>query len=214
MYLATRFVDALWKFCTWLGNRCASPEQSQSAQSQTAERLPLISGLSTLPTSGRAQLYGLIVGIDEYALQSVPTLGGAVADAAAMYSYMQSTLGAPSQHITSLVNAEATRSAIVASFRRLIEDERITRDDAILIYYAGHGTSLNWRPFESTKVRAILPHDYGIYGDHRRKESPIRALNIDSLLRELAERKGNNVVSQFRAPEHQFELTAFSLTTY
>jgi hypothetical protein len=107
---------------------------------------------------------------------------------------MRSRFGVPYDNITSLFNENATRDNIISALHHLSTDDRIQRDDPILIYYAGHGASFecdrNLRSVTTTgKIEAILPHDYS----HGVKAIPDRTLG--SLIRKIANAKGNNIVS-------------------
>lgn len=115
--------------------------------------------LLTLPS----RLYALIIGINDYS--SLPKLSGAVHDAKAMEEFLKSHMNVPSDRIQLLLDHDASRKEIINAFKQLSEEDKITMDDPILIYYAGHGTQLTAPPgWEAgglgRKIQAICPCDY------------------------------------------------------
>jgi hypothetical protein len=138
----------------------------------------------------------LLMGINNYASSEIYDLDGAVPDALAFKKYLEDDLGVPASRIRLLLDAEATRSAIIQEFDNLIADQRINRGDPILIFYAGHGGEVNapkgWEA-GSPKIQMLIPYDYrsdvdglGIYG--------IPDRTIGTLLSRVAEKCGDNIV--------------------
>ncbi|PVF96359.1 hypothetical protein CPB86DRAFT_816477 [Serendipita vermifera] len=97
----------------------------------------------------------------------------------------------PSSQIHSLHNQEATRSAIIQSFRNLISNSKIKPQDPILIFYAGHGGEAtppaHWDT-QGRKIQALVPYDYRDDGTF------ISDVGMGALLEELSSEKGNNIV--------------------
>ncbi|MCP5082153.1 MAG: hypothetical protein GY948_10705 [Alphaproteobacteria bacterium] len=83
-------------------------------------------------TGARAEVYGLVVGIDKY--QHLPSLAGAVNDARDIDSALR-TMGA--KKVILLLDGEATRAKILQSWRDLTEEA--APGDTIVFSYAGHG---------------------------------------------------------------------------
>lgn len=160
---------------------------------------PETSDQSPSDPEGGPRLFALFIGIDEYASDEMLWLRGAVSDASAMCSYLQSTFGIPTGNIVKLFNKDATRNAIISAFKGLITDERIAKNDPILIYYAGHGASIDspqaWQSdMVSGKVEAILPYDFHTL-QRGKSVDAIPDRTIGSLLHKLSENKGDNIVS-------------------
>ncbi len=86
---------------------------------------------STEPT--RADLYGLVIGIDEYAHEA--SLEGAVNDAEDIAESLEKL---SPQQVVVLTNGEATRARITQEWRRLLRLAK--RGDTIVLTYAGHGS--------------------------------------------------------------------------
>lgn len=84
-------------------------------------------------------VYALLVGIDDYP-HPVPALRGCGNDVAAMRAYLEGRVGADDAalHVRTLLNAEATRAAVVAGFRDHLR--RAGPDDVALFCYSGHGS--------------------------------------------------------------------------
>jgi hypothetical protein len=124
-------------------------------------------------------------------------LQAAVPDAERVRRYLKEFQNTPEEHIRFLTDSQATRAAILEAFTELRNDDRIERDNnAILIYYAGHGSQTDapegWES-PGSKVQMILPFDYGTdQGDNIVQGIPDRT--IGRLLEKMAEKKGNNIV--------------------
>lgn len=88
--------------------------------------------LKTHYTNSRA----LIIGINQY--KNASPLSYAVSDAEEVRGILISELGFPKDHITYLVNGEATKECILRAFMRFTETD-IDLDERILIFFAGHG---------------------------------------------------------------------------
>ncbi|KAG8754566.1 hypothetical protein FRC14_004946 [Serendipita sp. 396] len=167
--------------------------QSQEIISQART----LSSISNQPAGAKhfGSLFALIIGIDEYAAPEVAPLLGAVADARAMKCYLRDKLCVPEANIRTLLDTQATRSDIIKGIRELTNNPSITRNDPILIFYAGHGTEAtppkDWDA-EQSKIEMIVPQDYRMMKDGKRVHC-IPDLSIGILLEDLANAKGNNI---------------------
>jgi hypothetical protein len=136
-------------------------------------------------------IHVLLIGIDKYKHPVCQQLAGAVKDAQKMEHYFTTTFPSTSR-IRALYNENATRDAIVNEIIGMIQCEEITRQDPIVIFYAGHGGETkppsNWN-VQDSNIQMIIPHDY----DDGIKVITDRALA--TLLDELAWQKGDNIVS-------------------
>ena len=145
-----------------------------------------------------SRIFGLLIGIDNYKSSHIPPLSGAVADTQAFWEFFRENLNVPSKNLQILHNASATRRAIIDALNRLKDDERIHPNDAIFIFFAGHGTELPPPPgWEAggpgSMIQAIIPHDYCETPGSEVPAIPDRT--IGALLEGIAEAKGNNIVS-------------------
>jgi WD40 repeat protein/uncharacterized caspase-like protein len=133
-----------------------------------------ITGADSLKRKGTA--YILAIGVDHYANERF-NLRYAVADAqefATVLKSRQEKLGSFEHvEVIQLLDAQATRANVLATFKRLAEQEKaplpagappdLTRlgaaqpEDAVFIYFAGHGTADGPRFF-------LIPHDLGYEG--------------------------------------------------
>jgi len=122
-----------------------------------------------------ATLHLLVVGLNKYA-NSAYDLKYAAADARAFaeeVEHQQQKLGRYQQiEVTSLIDQEATKANVLLALKRLTEDqtklppgspaaiEKIKAaepEDAVILYYAGHGTAQDQRFY-------LIPHDLGYEG--------------------------------------------------
>ena len=82
----------------------------------------------------RAEIYGLVIGIDDYAY--VPNLEGAVHDARDIASAIESRGG----QVTMILNRKATRQNILEAFDQIVG--KVRSGDTVVLSYAGHGVQL------------------------------------------------------------------------
>ena len=98
-----------------------------------------------LPGSSGAERYAVLIGIDDYPPAGPHSghpkdLTTCETDVALMSDLLTGRHGFADDHVVALTSAEATRSAIIEA----IETHLIARakpDDAVVIYYSGHGTA-------------------------------------------------------------------------
>ena len=117
----------------------------------------------------------------------------------------------PHQNVLVLFNESATRDNILAAFTsHLIHNDRIAQDDLIIVFYAGHGDSVEapgWNT-DGRRVETICPYDITAFEqmDHSLGNTKsasakygIPDRTINALMRQLAKKKGDNIV---RSSEH------------
>ena len=133
----------------------------------------LLTGADSLKRAGTAWV--IAVGINEYA-NSQYNLKYAVADANSFAEEIQRQQKQLARfagvEIVPLLNDQATKANILAALRRLSGEsgaptlkagpldrlKRVEPEDAVIIYFAGHGTAQGQRFY-------LLPHDLGYTGD-------------------------------------------------
>ena len=104
----------------------------------------------------------------------------------------------PSSQIVFLADEEATERGISEQFETfLIKNENIQRDDAIIFFFAGHGSRPDapegWLA-EGNKIETLCSHDVQTTGDDGKEIWGISDRAIDALMRKLAFEKGDNIV--------------------
>ncbi|KAF7376246.1 hypothetical protein MSAN_00039900 [Mycena sanguinolenta] len=149
----------------------------------------------------RCPVFAFIIGIDQYLSSAISDLKGCVNDAQAVKAYLTNRFHIPEAQVAFLANQDATRENILETFKsHLIDNSLVEKGDAIIIYYAGHGSRAKApSPWPSTdgQVETLVPYDerartpdgaviHGI---------PDRTLNM--LLSRLASAKGNNITVIF-----------------
>ncbi len=91
-------------------------------------------GIALAPAAAQAgRVHALVIGIDDY--RFIPDLHGAVNDAADIADALNG-IGA---EVTTLLDAEASRSAILSEWRRLATG--LGPEDQLIVSYAGHGSN-------------------------------------------------------------------------
>ena len=118
-------------------------------------------------------------------------------DALSVKQYLEEYLEVPSDQIVLLINQDATRSAIVTAIASLANNPLIAPGNPILIFYAGHGTEITapekWEcGSPDRQIQAIVPYDCSPSGCD---VLPIPDRSLNALLYEVAEKKGDNIVS-------------------
>ncbi|KAG8721139.1 hypothetical protein FRC08_015437, partial [Ceratobasidium sp. 394] len=155
------------------------------------------SGLD-IPVDPAPKFFALIIGINDY--PEIKPLKGAVPDAQAMAEYLREYLDIPNDHITEIYNEHATRAGIIQAFHYLRDDERIGKDDAILIFYAGHGSEVDapvgWIT-DNQKIQGLVPYDVKTLDVDGRVIEILPDRTIGSLLDDIAEQKGDNITVIF-----------------
>lgn len=126
----------------------------------------------------------------QYKSPEIPNLGGCVTDVTSVKSYLVDCLRVPPAHIRTLTNGSATRQAILNDFREhLIQNDAITNNDAMLFYFAGHGSQATapegWTT-DDRKMETICPHDKTIGEDEQPTIFGILDRTLWALLNELA----------------------------
>jgi Caspase domain len=115
----------------------------------------------TLSIRQPPSLFALIIGINKYKSALVKDLEGSIADAEAVKTYLQDSLGVPPSRIKTLFNEHATRDGIIQALRAL-NNANIKEGDPILIFYAGHGVAgdlpKDGPQLLLTRKSSLLPH--------------------------------------------------------
>ncbi|KAG8732831.1 hypothetical protein FRC10_000578 [Ceratobasidium sp. 414] len=111
-----------------------------------------------------------------------------------MSQYLREYLDIPSHQMTQIYNEKATRAAIVTAFRDLRKDERIRKGDMILIFYAGHGCEAQNYDDRGT-TQGLVPYDVGRMDRTGNIVEILPDRTIVSLLDDLADKRGDNIVS-------------------
>ena len=139
-------------------------------------------------------IFALLIGIDEYKRGTKPSprrLRGCVSDSNNIYDFLTRSFNVPPKDIKVLQNEQATRTAILSFFEKhLINNSAIQENDAIIFYFAGHGSRRtapqHWH-LEEGKVETICPYDTVDAND-------IPDYTVGHLMRKLANYKGRNIV--------------------
>lgn len=175
----------------------AFPEPSQPSSPQDGtqtESTPVTETIVTKPS-----LFALLIGIDEYKHDTLNNLGASVADAKAVKTYLETSLGVPAFQIQTLYNSEATRDAIVDNIRAFQTNPYIRNGDPILIFYSGHGGTVDapegWEA-GGPEIQIILSYDALCEGKGREIYG-IPDRTMGALLDQLANQKGDNITVIF-----------------
>lgn len=97
--------------------------------------------------------WALVIGIDKYA--TVSPLGYAVSDAEAVRDALIENFDFPAQNIITLLNSEASKSAILRAFSTFTGPQ-VGLDDRVIVFFAGHGHT---RTGQRGEVGFLVPYD-------------------------------------------------------
>jgi len=153
--------------------------------------------------NAHARFRALLVGINYHnAAPEIRRLSGAVNDVHDMYALMTTSLGIPSSSIRVLVEKQATRQAIVDTFRKWFI-EGTEAGDVIFFQYSGHGVqvpdvsgSQKLDPVKKGKIdqqalaEAFVPYDIVVDMENKALHNLIVDSEFHMLLKEL---KGRDV---------------------
>lgn len=98
----------------------------------------------------QSTIYALLIGINDYADNSVPNLGGCRNDVLAMERVLQTQFAVPSTQIATLLDSEATYAAVKSAFHQhlvepisaLVSEQarNSITPPAVLFHFSGHGS--------------------------------------------------------------------------
>ncbi|KAF8545916.1 hypothetical protein OG21DRAFT_1384121, partial [Imleria badia] len=146
-------------------------------------------------------IFALVVAIDKYKSQMFSDLTGCKNDGERFIHFLTGVLGVPSSQIVFLSDEEATERRISEQFEKfLIKNADIQRDDAIVFFFAGHGSRPDapegWLT-ENNKIETLCSHDVQTIGEDGEEIWGISDRAIDAWMRKLAFEKGDNIVAVF-----------------
>jgi hypothetical protein len=133
------------------------------AVSVTAPTLPVPPAAASVATSdvdtppamrvkAKQNAYAVLVGIEQYQ-QKLPKADFAAHDAEIMGQYLTKTLGYAEENVVVLLNDRATKTGVEKYVEGWLPD-RVEKDDAVFIYFSGHGA-----PNPKTGKAFLVPYD-------------------------------------------------------
>jgi hypothetical protein len=149
-------------------------------------------------------LCALVIGINKYRDSGKDLrTSGCVADADDMYQYLTETRGMLPDSIMRLNDEAATRAKILEGIRAL-RDSNAPRGDPIIIFWAGLSALGRAPPGWNTssldgKIQMLIPHDFDLKGKDE-GTSGLLDYQFNRELAELAEKRGDNIVSDVDLP--------------
>ncbi|PPR07707.1 hypothetical protein CVT26_003730 [Gymnopilus dilepis] len=145
------------------------------------------------------RIFALLVGVSRYQSPTIANLWSCAEDAKTMRTWLLDNFHVPREHICLLEDRKATRQNMEDTFmRHLVNNSAIERGDAIIFYFAGHGSCLpapaGWFTCDEPGelVQVICAQDFDS------KESlgwnaGISDRSFNALLQDLILVKGDNV---------------------
>ena len=119
-----------YRFLSWNGSDFIDEAPAQRADAAPAER----------PAALYRESHAVVIGIDDY--KHWPKLSYAGNDARAVRELIVSRYGFKPDHVTLLLNEQATREKILEVLGdRLADQNRVKREDRVFVFFAGHGAT-------------------------------------------------------------------------
>ncbi|KAJ3570388.1 hypothetical protein NP233_g4439 [Leucocoprinus birnbaumii] len=145
--------------------------------------------------------FALIIGIDHYKSGNVWNLHSCTEDARLMRSWLINDLNVPEDQICMLLDSQATKHNIEERFMSHLTNNRfIEKGDAILVYFAGHGSTIpapqGWFQTDAVKrsgrAEVLCTYDYEAKATHGRVAG-ISDRSLRAMFSELSQAKGDNI---------------------
>ncbi|KAI0028422.1 peptidase C14, caspase domain-containing protein, partial [Vararia minispora EC-137] len=137
-------------------------------------------------------VHALLIGIDTYRTANFRPLSGAVSDTKKIESFLKKNIAGPS--IRMLLNEQATQRGILRAVEGLASDSNINKGDPILIYYAGHGSTVDaprGKSHTSQKIQVLVPYDGRVDGSTA--QNFLADFKLGRLVAAIADAKGDNI---------------------
>ncbi|TBU33643.1 hypothetical protein BD311DRAFT_711552 [Dichomitus squalens] len=144
------------------------------------------------------QVFALLVGIDKYQSGNIWNLNAAVDDAQSVERWLTNDLQVPRDHICTLIDAQATKRQIEERFmNHLVNNPAIEPGDALIVYFAGHGSSIRappgWFDQGRSDVPVLCTYDYDTKLPKGHTNAGISNRSLHAMFQDLAQVKGDNI---------------------
>src|SRR5579862_10033282 len=118
--------------------------------------------------------HALLIGIRTYAnLPKAKWLDYADADARDLRDILIRSYGFLPDNVTILLNEQATRASIEAALASLADDNRVKKDDRILVFFSGHGQTVKLK--SGGDMGFLIPYDASVDLAHPENSGPYLA---------------------------------------
>lgn len=132
LMLDTLIADG-FRFVLWDGQTIVDPSQDATA-SRGAGKDRTKSSASPYQNN-----WALVIGINEY--NEWPKLQYAVNDAKGVEKVLVEKLNFRQDRVITLLNEDATREGIYGALEKLFDPDKVSENDAVFVFFAGHGTT-------------------------------------------------------------------------
>jgi len=142
-------------------------------------------GTAVAAPARTGERWAVVIGIDQYRDPSISALRYATADAQAVFRFLTTSGGVKPANARLLINKDATQREI----RQVLGDflrQKALRDDEVIIYYAGHGTTEPDSSAEGGVAKYLVPWDADVQNLF---SSAIPMEEIDRIFGRLSARK-------------------------
>lgn len=124
----------------------------------------VLPALLAQPVSGAGGIYreqwALLVGVGAFRSAAIPPLSFCRDDVEAMRELLVSRTAFRPDHVVTLLDEQATRQGILHELGRLADRGRVSEEDAVLVYFSGHGQTVPMP--RGGEMGFLVPHDAAI----------------------------------------------------
>jgi len=122
--------------------------------------------------------HALIIGINNYKYNSIPDLSYSENDAVEISKILKEIYDF--EHVTTLIGKKATKDNIIDQIADLSDPTKVSKEDAVLIYFSGHGVTVDTA---SGEQGYLLPVDAKVSIKDVKNPAPFRrhAIRMDDL---------------------------------
>lgn len=130
-----------------------APEPAVRPAQEPAEGIVDVDRPLSRPAQSRPDAVALVVGIERYN-KRLPGVSFARRDAEAMKRYCSEALGVPEENVLTLIDEDATRSALRIAVERKLKGLVVPGRSDVFVYFAGHGA-----PDAKSRQAFLVPFD-------------------------------------------------------
>lgn len=132
---------------------CARVDEPEQPEPSVGLLSPEVEGDERQPATYYGRTLAIIIGIDAYSEEEWRQLERATHDARSVYQILRQEFGYVEGDIKLLLNSQATQAGITEAFSNWLQQKDLRPNDAVLVFFAGHGERGYLIPSDGVKAR-------------------------------------------------------------
>lgn len=137
----------------WKHKIAAIPEAAGAVASAKPEARPDVDEPPATKTKADPDAYAVVIGIEKYRQDGIPSVDFAARDAKTMYAYLTKAMGFDPKNVMLLTDERATKTDLEKNLGTWLEN-RVGAKSRVFVYYAGHGS-----PNTTTGEGYLMPYE-------------------------------------------------------